>query len=273
MQTVKNSMKTTNHKPKSMILSLIISLILIGLGVVYAGNTKKGFIIFIAGIVSSLIFPPLGTVIWIYGLIATYLEVKSTNDNKKKTGSKQTDMLLVLVISFLLPGIGVAFAGNTKKGIIIFIVWLITTLIFAPLGTIIWLYGLYATYIEVTSSYGDEYFDIVKKWKNLSKIKKRIIIVSAFLLLVFILFSGALNVFSSLGSPYGDYSTGGYDYYGYDDYGGYSSYSGSSYDSSYDGVDTSPYTLLHDDPDWFYEDYDFGDFDDIDMYLESNGFE
>lgn len=269
MQTVKNSMKTTNHKPKSMIVALIISLILIGLGVVYAGNTKKGFIIFITGIISSLIFPPLGTVIWLYGLIATYLEIKSTNDKKKNTESKHTDMLLVLIISFLLPGIGVAFAGNTKKGIIIFIVWAITTLIFAPIGTIIWLYGLYATYIEVNSTYGDDYFDIIKKWRDLSKIKKRIIIAASLILLILILFSGALNIFSSLGSPYGDYSISDYGYSSYDDYGDYSSYS----DSSYDGVDTSPYTLLQDDPDWFYDYYDFGDFDDIDIDLESNGFE
>lgn len=269
METGKNNMKSTYHKPKSMIIALIISLILIGLGVVYAGNTKKGFIIFISGIVSSLIFPPLCTVIWIYGLIATYLEVKSTNDNKKKSESKQTDMLLVLIISFVLAGIGVAFAGNVKKGIIIFIAWIITTLIFAPLGTIIWVYGLYATYIEVNSSYGDEYFDIIKKWKSLSKIKKRIIIVGAFILLILIVFSGALNTFSALGSPYGDYYGGGYDYYGSNDYGSYGGYGGSSYDS----VDTSPYSLAENDPDWFYDYYDYGDFDDIDIDLESNGFE
>lgn len=269
MQTVKNSMKTTNHKPKSMIVALIISLILIGLGVVYAGNTKKGFIIFITGIICSLIFPPLGTIIWIYGLIATYMEVKSTNDKKKNTESKQTDMVLVLIISFLLPGLGVAFAGNLKKGIIILIIWIITTLIFAPIGTIVWVYGLYATYIEVASSYGDEYFDIIKKWKSLSKIKKRIIITAVAIFLILIFFSGALNIFPDLGSSYGDYSGGGYDYYGYDDYGGYGSYSG----SSYEGVDTSPYSLAENDPDWFYEDYDYGDFDDIDIDLESNGFE
>lgn len=269
MQTVKNSMKSTNHQPKSMIIALLISLFLIGLGVAYAGNTKKGFIIFIAGIISSLIFPPLGTIIWIIGLIVTYLEVKSVNENKKSTSSKQTDMVIALIISFLLPGLGVAFAGKTEKGIIILIVWIICTLIFAPIGTIVWLYGIYATYIEVTSKYGDEYFDIIGWWRNLSKTKKKLVIVCVALFILVI--CGVSTLFSGLGSPYGDFSGGGYDYYGggYNDYGGYSSDSG----SSYGGVDTSPYSLWENDPDWFYDYYDYGDFDDIDIDLESNGFE
>ena len=271
MQTVKNSMKSTNHQPKSMIVALILSLILIGLGIVYAGNTKKGFIIFMAGIVSSLIFPPLGTVIWIYGIIVTYLEVKSVNENKKITDSKQTDKLIALIISFLLPGLGVVYVGNTIKGVIIFIIWIMFTMIFAPIGTIVWVYGIYATYIEVCSKYDDKYFDIIRWWKNLSKTKKKLVIIAACLILI--VFGGLFTLISSLGTHYGGYSGSGYDYYGYNDYGGYGSYSDSYSGSPYESVDTSPYSLAENDPDWFYEYYDYGDFDDIDIDLESNGFE
>jgi len=50
---------------------------------------------------------------------------------------------------------------------------------------------------------------------------------------------------------------------------------GSSYSSSqhYGGVDDSPSTIAKNDPDWYYDHYEYGDNQDIDDYLESEGYE
>ena len=57
----------------------------------------------------------------------------------------------------------------------------------------------------------------------------------------------------------------------------YSSGSGSGSSSSgsshYGGVDTSPNTIARNDPDWYYDHYEYGDNPDIDDYLESEGFD
>ena len=41
----------------------------------------------------------------------------------------------------------------------------------------------------------------------------------------------------------------------------------------YGGVDTSPRAIASTSPDWFYDSYDYGDYDDIDEYLESEGYD
>ncbi len=71
---------------KSMAIALIISLILTGLGIAYAGNTKKGVIIFAIAVVFNIlsmwvamIFSIFAFVIWIYGMYATYQEVQLVN--------------------------------------------------------------------------------------------------------------------------------------------------------------------------------------------------
>jgi hypothetical protein len=55
-------------------------------------------------------------------------------------------------------------------------------------------------------------------------------------------------------------------------------YTGDSAGSSggsahYDGVDTSPDTFARNDPDWYYDHYEYGDNPDIDDYLESEGYD
>lgn len=55
--------------------------------------------------------------------------------------------------------------------------------------------------------------------------------------------------------------------YNYNNYGG-SSYSSPSYD-----VDDSPETIAKNDPDWYYDHYEYGDYPEIDDYLESQGYE
>jgi len=69
---------------KNMKVALIISVVFTGLGIAYAGNIKKGVIIFackmvlnILSMYFSMIFYVLGILLWIYGLYATYLEVNN----------------------------------------------------------------------------------------------------------------------------------------------------------------------------------------------------
>ena len=71
---------------KSMVIALIISLIFTGLGIAYAGDTKKGVIIFaiavilnILGMWVAMIFHIISFIVWIYGMYATYQEVQLVN--------------------------------------------------------------------------------------------------------------------------------------------------------------------------------------------------
>ena len=52
-------------------------------------------------------------------------------------------------------------------------------------------------------------------------------------------------------------------------YGGSSSHSS----SHYSGVDTSPNSIARNDPDWYYDHYEYGDNPDIDDYLETEGYD
>ncbi len=67
-------------------IAIIISILFTGLGVAYAGNVKKGIIIFglalllnVLGMWTSNIFSKISILLWIYGLYATYQEVKTVN--------------------------------------------------------------------------------------------------------------------------------------------------------------------------------------------------
>ena len=62
-------------------------------------------------------------------------------------------MALALIISFIFTGLGIAYAGDVQKGVILFVVSLIFNLIgltlialFSVVGIGLWIYGLYATY-------------------------------------------------------------------------------------------------------------------------------
>ena len=72
-----------------------------------------------------------------------------------KNNTESKNMILALVISFILTGLGIAYAGNRKKAIIIFVLGIIFNILgmaiplFAVIGILIWAYGLYYTYNEV----------------------------------------------------------------------------------------------------------------------------
>ena len=61
---------------------------------------------------------------------------------------------IALLISFFLPGLGIAYVGDIKKGFTIFISSIICNLLSIYFGLIlsiivflIWVYGLYSTYM------------------------------------------------------------------------------------------------------------------------------
>jgi hypothetical protein len=70
---------------------------------------------------------------------------------------EEKSMALALLISFFLPGLGVAYVGDIRKGIIIFAASVICGIIsiyfagmfFGLIRFILWVYGIYATYQEV----------------------------------------------------------------------------------------------------------------------------
>jgi uncharacterized Tic20 family protein len=71
---------------KNMAIAIIISFLLTGLGIAYAGDVKKGLIYFaiaivlnILGMWVSFIFSILSIILWVYALYQTYLEVKAVN--------------------------------------------------------------------------------------------------------------------------------------------------------------------------------------------------
>ncbi len=73
---------------KNMAIAIILSILLTGIGIAYAGDVKKGLIYFaiaivlnILGMWVSFIFSILSIIFWIYALYQTYLEVKAVNGN------------------------------------------------------------------------------------------------------------------------------------------------------------------------------------------------
>lgn len=65
-------------------------------------------------------------------------------------------MTIALVISFIFSGLGIAYAGDVKKGFTLFAVSILlnvlgmwTSSLFSYLSILVWAYGLYATYLEV----------------------------------------------------------------------------------------------------------------------------
>ncbi len=69
-----------------MIIAMVLSVLLSGLGLIYVGDIAKGAILVAIGIIFNILYylvhPILGMVAfiaWIYGLYATYKEVKAVN--------------------------------------------------------------------------------------------------------------------------------------------------------------------------------------------------
>ena len=72
------------------------------------------------------------------------------------------NMILAMVLSIIWSGLGLIYAGNIQKGIIIAVLAVIFEIlfylvanIFGLLIFIIWIYSLYATYKEVKAVNGE----------------------------------------------------------------------------------------------------------------------
>ena len=71
---------------KNMIIALVLSFIWSGLGLIYAGDMKKGIILTVLAIIAEVLFLYVSQIfglvvfiIWIYSMYATYKEVKAVN--------------------------------------------------------------------------------------------------------------------------------------------------------------------------------------------------
>lgn len=118
---------------------------------------------------------------------------------------KDKNMILAVIISFFLAGLGIAYAGNTKKGVLIFTIFalLVISGIISPLFRIIaillWAYTLYLTYIEVEIANEVSNPNLVEDWKGWSTSKKVsfIIVVLIVLLIVAGGVMASLNLFNN----------------------------------------------------------------------------
>ncbi len=65
-------------------------------------------------------------------------------------------MTIALLISFFIPGLGIAYVGDVKKALMILGVWVVCKILsfysffMSIVVFIIWAYGLYATYREAS---------------------------------------------------------------------------------------------------------------------------
>ena len=184
--------------------------------------------------------------------------------------SNRKNIYIALILTFVITGLGSIYAGNTKKGLIL----LISRIAFAVLGlfisiflvftVVIWAYAFYEAYRDVQIANGHsnpKLLNDFKTWNQNNKIMA-ILIISIILILAV---SGCISMLTVNNYSSGDSGT---HYYVSD------SGSGSSGGSShYGGVDTSPSTIARNDPDWYYDHYEYGDNPDIDDYLESQGYD
>ena len=79
-----------------------------------------------------------------------------TNTNSVKASSGSKSMFLALLLSFIFTGIGIAYAGDVKKGVIYFAIGILINVltlavgsIFVILSLVFWVFALYVTYKEV----------------------------------------------------------------------------------------------------------------------------
>ena len=178
----------------------------------------------------------------------------------------QKNMYIAMFLSFILTGLGVIYAGNSDKGlrvlaaVIIFSVLGLFNSIFTFLAAFFWIYGLYATYMEVKLANGENP-DLINDYKSLDKSKKNLLFIFILLIVLVLAFISisSLHLITYHPSDSSDYRAS------------YSS--GGSHSSHYGGVDTMPGSIVRDDPDWYYDHYEYGDDFDIDEYLESEGYD
>lgn len=177
------------------------------------------------------------------------------------------NIYIALILTFILTGLGSIYAGNTKKGLTLLILRVLFAAlaffsnIFGILSVLVWVYGFYEVYNDVQIANRNSSPNLINDFKNWNQQNKiiAILIICAILILTL----NSLISFSSTDSYPSDDS----------DTSNYVSYSYESPSSHYRGVDTSPDTLAKNDPDSYYDYYEYGDNPDVDNYLESEGYD
>lgn len=176
---------------------------------------------------------------------------------------------LALLLTFIITGLGTIYAGNVKRGLTILAVRLGLVIIgvffnpFLILSMFVWAFAFYLAYRDVQITNGNANPRLLNDFKGWNQ-NRRIIAVLIVTIILILTVGGCMSVLS-LNDHSSDYSSTHY----YVSNGGGSS----SSSSHYGGVDDSPHTIAKNDPDWYYDHYEYGDNPDIDDYLESQGYD
>ena len=183
------------------------------------------------------------------------------------------NIYIALVLTFFITGLGSIYAGNKIKGLILLIVRIVFVIfgvfinMFLVFSMLVWAYAFYEAYKDVQIANGRHNPKLIndfKTWNQNSKIIAAVVIC----IILIITISGCASVLMvDTYSP----SHSGSHYYSSGSGSGSSGSSGSSH--HYGGVDDSPSTIAKNDPDWYYDHYEYGDNPDIDDYLESEGYD
>ena len=71
----------------------------------------------------------------------------------------EKNKMVAMGISFIFTGLGIAYLGDVKKGLILFGIAIVlnclglwASSLFSYISIIVWLYGLYVTWMEAESS-------------------------------------------------------------------------------------------------------------------------
>lgn len=189
--------------------------------------------------------------------------------------NRKKNIYIALVLTFILTGLGSIYAGNVKKGLML----LVFRLLFAVLGVflsiffvfsvLVWAYAFYEVYKDVQIANGHANPKLLDDFNSWDQNRKIIAILIALIILI-VTVGGCVSLLTM-----DTYSPSHSNTHYYDVGSGSSSgsYSHSSHSSHYGGVDTSPNTIAKNDPDWYYDHYEYGDNPDIDDYLESQGYD
>lgn len=195
------------------------------------------------------------------------IRVYESDDGLINLFIKRQELNIALVLTFILTGLGSIYAGNTKKGLTLLILRVLFAAlaffsnIFGILSVLVWVYGFYEVYNDVQIANRNSSPNLINDFKNWNQQNK--IIAILIICVILILTLNSLISFSSTNSYPSDDS----------DTSNYVSYSYESPSSHYRGVDTSPDTLAKNDPDSYYDYYEYGDNPDVDDYLESEGYD
>lgn len=200
-----------------------------------------------------------------------------SNCGNQVRAKSHKNIYIALILTFILTGLGSAYAGNIKKGLLLFIARMFLAImglfvsVFFIFSFLVWAFAFHEAYRDVQIANGHQNPNLIEDFKGWDQNRQIITVLVAAIILIIVI-GGSINILttdntyssSDSGSHY--YSNGG---------GSSSSSGGSSVSSSqhYGGVDDSPHTIAKNDPDWYYDHYEYGDNQDIDDYLESEGYD